>query len=205
VTPRGESREARFRRLYLENYCGLLAFALRRVPESVAHDVVADTFLVLWRRLDNVPDDETQLWLYGVARRTVLNQQRSWRRLERLKARLLALPGTRRSVGGDVAEPDEISLVLANVGRLPDGDREVLLLSAWEGLSNDEIARVEGCTSNAVAIRIHRARRRLGELCAKDMAAAGHEAADGHRVGAAANGRRPRGQGVRPLRGARSS
>lgn len=44
---------------------------------------------------------------------------------------------------------------------LPDGDRELLALVAWEGLGNAEIATVLGCSRNAVSIRLHRARKRF--------------------------------------------
>lgn len=63
-----DSPEARFRSLYAPHFRESLGFALRRAagPEEAA-DIVADTFLVAWRRLDRVPaDDEARLWLYGV-------------------------------------------------------------------------------------------------------------------------------------------
>jgi RNA polymerase sigma-70 factor (ECF subfamily) len=68
----------RFRRLFDDAERDLLAYALRRVdrPEDAA-DVVAETFLVAWRRLDDVPPGaQARLWLYGVARRQLANQRR---------------------------------------------------------------------------------------------------------------------------------
>lgn len=73
-----EYYEDRFRRVYLEHFEPLLAYALRRVahPEDAA-DVVAETFLVAWRRRHDIPaDDEARLWLYGVARRVLANHHR---------------------------------------------------------------------------------------------------------------------------------
>jgi RNA polymerase sigma-70 factor, ECF subfamily len=52
------------------------AYALRRASPDAAQDVVADTFLVVWRRLEDVPADALP-WLYGIARRVLANQRRS--------------------------------------------------------------------------------------------------------------------------------
>jgi DNA-directed RNA polymerase specialized sigma24 family protein len=80
---RGDA-EARFRRLYEQQYEPLLAYAARRtLDRSEAHDVVSETFLILWRRLDEAPrDEEIPLWLYGVARRVLANRRRSRARQE---------------------------------------------------------------------------------------------------------------------------
>src|SRR5437870_5088069 len=82
----------RFRAIYVENYLAVLAYALRRTEtDDDAADVVAETFLVLWRRLDDAPaGDQTRPWLYGVARRVLSNARRSERRRSRLVARLMA-------------------------------------------------------------------------------------------------------------------
>ena len=200
MSRRDEAREARFRRLYLAMYWDLLAYAMRRVPESMSHDVVAETFLVLWRRLDDVPDDdEARLWAYGVARKIVMNHHRSSRRLERLKARLHSLP-PRQPDAADAPERAEAARVLDALRKLTDDEREVLLLSVWEDLSNAEIAAMVDCSVNAVAIRIHRARRHLERLCGKDSARPGHkEPGYPH---AEQDKRRSRDSGLRPIRGA---
>src|SRR3954447_15329981 len=83
-------RAARFTRLFADTEREILAYALRRVdrPEDAA-DVVAETFLVAWRRLDDLPSgDGARLWLYGVARRQLANQRRGRLRRSRLANRL---------------------------------------------------------------------------------------------------------------------
>ncbi len=151
--------EASFRRLYADHGREILAYALRRVsdPEDAA-DVVAETFLVAWRRAEDVPPGaQARLWLYGVARRTLANQRRGERRRERLTERLRAdLPPA-------LAEPAEPAGadVVAALARLGPDDREVLRLSAWEELSPSELAAVLGISAVAARSRLHRARRRL--------------------------------------------
>src|SRR5918992_1551637 len=82
----------RFRRLFADTERELLAYVLRRVDRAEdAADVVAETFLVAWRRMDKVPaGDEARLWLYGVARRQLANQRRGELRRSRLADRLRA-------------------------------------------------------------------------------------------------------------------
>jgi RNA polymerase sigma-70 factor (ECF subfamily) len=111
--------------------------------------------------MDQVPPaPEDRLWLYGVAQRVVAGRHRSARRRQNLTARLRAdhgllapeLPGARDSTR---------DLLLAALDRLPPAQRDALQLVLWEQLSHAEAARVLGCSVNAVAIRVHRAKERL--------------------------------------------
>jgi RNA polymerase sigma factor (sigma-70 family) len=159
-----EVAQARFNRLYREQGCAILAYALRRVedPEDAA-DVVAETFLVAWRRFDEVPvDDGARLWLYGVARLVVTNAWRAERRRTRLGARLAE--SLRTEIATHQAPRGEAAEILRAIGELGEEDRELLLLISWEGLSPGEAARVLGVSGLAARSRLHRARRRLRAL-----------------------------------------
>lgn len=159
LAARGDA-EARFSRLYEENCEDLLAYALRRAatPEDAA-DLVAETFLVAWRRLANVPPGaRTRLWLFGVARRLLANQRRGEFRRDRLADRLRA--ELAMAVAGDGA-PAPADSVACALGRLEEPDREVLLLAAAEELKPAQIATVLEISPVAARSRLHRARRRL--------------------------------------------
>ena len=87
------TRDERFEELFREHYPAVRGYVLRRAHRDAVQDVVAETFLVAWRRLEDVPDDPLP-WLYGVARRTLANQRRSARRQGSLEQRLTtAAPG----------------------------------------------------------------------------------------------------------------
>lgn len=145
---------ARFEALYRENYGRVLGYALRRASAQAAHDVVADTFLVAWRRLEQVP--ETPLpWLLGVARRTLANQRRAAGR----RAALVAEFATAASA--QPAQPADGVETLGALERLPAADQELLKLVAWEGLSTKEAAAAMELSQVACRARIHRAKRRL--------------------------------------------
>ena len=163
--PSWEHREQRFASLYREHYRSVWAYAVRRIERHVdAADVVADVFTVAWRRLAEVPDPPGDLlWLYGVARRVVAGKRRSARRLRDLIARLQAA-----AVPAPVSTGDQLTdRVLDAVARLRPVEREAIALVHWEQLSHDEAARVLSCSSNAVAIRVHRARSRLRQALAE--------------------------------------
>jgi RNA polymerase sigma-70 factor (ECF subfamily) len=139
----------------------VLAYALRRsVDAQDAADVVAEAFLVAWRRLDDVPlHGEARLWLYGVARRVLANQQRSERRRERLAERLSReLPAALDSAP---LPPPETGAIRAALAELEPEDQEILRLSGWEELSPRQIAVVLGISQVAGRSRLHRARHRL--------------------------------------------
>ncbi|MBB3094510.1 DNA-directed RNA polymerase specialized sigma24 family protein [Actinoplanes campanulatus] len=83
-------RESRFRALYADTYADVLRFAQRRVHPSHAEDVVADTFLAAWRRLDVAPREhgDARAWLFGIARNCLLNARRGLGRQDALAVRL---------------------------------------------------------------------------------------------------------------------
>jgi RNA polymerase sigma-70 factor, ECF subfamily len=163
----------RFRRLFAATERELLAYVLRRVDRAEdAADVVAETFLVAWRRLDKIPPgDEARLWLYGVARRQLANQRRGQLRRSRLADRLRAeLPAAVARARSP--EDHRVAAVHAALARLEEEDREILRLTSWEGLTPSEIAAVMGEPAVTVRSRLHRARKRLrSELLEQDAGA----------------------------------
>ena len=167
-----EQSDARFHRLYGAHGRAILAYAIRRSPEPQdAADVLAETFLIAWRRLDDIPEGETaKLWLYGVARRVLANQQRGERRRDRLAERLYReLPAAVAAASAADARRDDG--VLEALSALDRDDREILLLAGWEELDPVEIATVLGISRVAARSRLHRARARLRARLAADCAA----------------------------------
>ncbi|RMI39659.1 RNA polymerase sigma factor [Streptomyces triticirhizae] len=152
---RDEDANEEFDRLFRATFRRLLAYCLRRTSEASAHDAVSEVYATAWRRRRRVPDDphEARLWLFGVARHVLANQERGQRRWLRLQ----------RGVAGAPAPPaltpgDDLAEALAE---LPPADRELLRLAYWDDLTHRDIATVLGISTGAVATRLHRARERL--------------------------------------------
>jgi len=164
------ARRARFEALFRVVYEPLQRYVRRRAAADVADDLVAEALTVVWRRLDDVPDDDRALaWCIGVARRCLANHRRSDGRRGRLVERLAAQP----AASGQVDDP-QLELALA---RLSADERELVQLWAWDGFEPREIAAVMGLSANAVSIRLHRLRRRLADDLndgRKNEGAAGH-------------------------------
>jgi RNA polymerase sigma factor (sigma-70 family) len=150
----------RFERIYRENFRAVLRFAAARIDADRARDVAAETFLVAWRRLDDVPA-EARPWLLGVARRVIAGQFRSETRRDALAARLRSVQARDARPADPAAALGDRDEVLAAFAALGERDREVLRLVAWDGLDAGEAADVLGISRLAFAVRLHRARQRL--------------------------------------------
>ncbi len=140
--------------LFVLHHATVIAYARRRVVAESVEDVVAETFLVAWRRLESVPADPLP-WLLAVARNVIGTQRRGARRRYALVVRLRTL----RPLPTDPVEGD--GLVVAALARLGEKDREALTLIAWDGLQPHEAAVVMGVSPGAFRVRLHRAKRRL--------------------------------------------
>jgi RNA polymerase sigma factor (sigma-70 family) len=159
-----DGREDVFNALYDAHYAAVRAYAWRRDP-ACADDIVAETFLVAWRRLDDVPRDWELPWLLAVARNTYLNIQRGERRRSQRESSAARLEEVAEVQHDGFCDGDD--RVLQLLTHLSPPDQEVLRLLAWEGLDRSAIARVLGCSRANVAVRLHRARRRLQALLAE--------------------------------------
>jgi RNA polymerase sigma-70 factor (ECF subfamily) len=162
-------REKRFRSLAELIAEPVRRYLARRTDPATAAEVLNETLLVCWRRLDEVwgssdgpGSDEAVPWAIVVARNLLANAQRAERRRNRLVGKIIALDppvsvidDTPRDEAGDA---DAMFEALA---RLRSADAELLRLWAWDGLESPQLARVLGISANAAAIRLHRAKARL--------------------------------------------
>lgn len=139
----------------------MAAFALRRASHHDAADVVADCFVVAWRRFEEIPaEPDTRAWLIGVARNVLANQRRGRNRQHRVATKLAAT--FRSDIPAPVIEHrEDLGQVAAALQLLSPADRELLLLVAWDGLTPREIAIATDANVATVRSRLHRARKRL--------------------------------------------
>jgi RNA polymerase sigma-70 factor (ECF subfamily) len=172
-SPSEDARAASFADLFRRTRTDLLAYLARRAgnPEDAA-DLLAETYLVAWRRLDAIPEGEqARLWLFGVARNLLLKRAGRQHAADVLVARLADELRATQQQRAAVAD-DRQQLVLRALARLSERDREILTLAAWEGLTPAEIAAVTGTSPNLVRVRLHRARVRLQRKLRPSLASA---------------------------------
>jgi RNA polymerase sigma-70 factor (ECF subfamily) len=151
---------AKFNKLFDQHHQAVLGYLARRTDQVAdAADLLAEVFLVAWIRVQRVPEDGGErLWLFGVARNVLRNYKRSGLRRNGLAAQLRQHLMASRVVASPIG-PDVREALM----ELSEGDREVLMMTAWDGLSPTEVARLLHLPANRVRVRLHRARQKLAK------------------------------------------
>lgn len=158
---------SRFEALYRAHAGAVRTYVRRRSDAEGADDLVAEVFLVAWRRLGEVPEDPLP-WLLGVARRVLANRRRGASREAALLERINFEPAGAASI--EPGQLESARAIVRALGALREPDREALLLVAWEGLSPGQAARALGVRPNTFAARLSRARRRFARALAAEGA-----------------------------------
>ncbi|WP_260477807.1 RNA polymerase sigma factor [Nonomuraea sp. WAC 01424] len=149
----------RFTALYNTCQARVYGYAVTRAGHQLAEEVVSETFLVAWRRLDDIPDHAQLQWLFRVARNILRDNFRQDARRASLEADLRTW--VEKAVADVGEDATERLTVLRALATLSDDDKEILTLTTWHGLSAAQAAEVLGCTKATFFVRLHRARRRL--------------------------------------------
>lgn len=161
----------RFDDIYRRHHRAVLAYCARRSSRSDAWDATSEVFVVAWRRLSDVPDDNPLPWLIGVAHRVLANQRRGTRRRIGLTQRIKtsARPEDVPSPENQLVRHEEERQVIAALAKLPELDREIITLALWDELDRNDIAMALGLKRNTVDKRLERAKKRLAnEFTATD-------------------------------------
>lgn len=159
--------------LFREHADRVHAYARRHVGADAADDIVSETFLVAWRRRDELPEHVLP-WLLVTARHLVANHRRSGRRADQLW-----LAAVRDLWRLPEQVPVEEALIereghLRALESCTRPEREALILTAWDGLTAAEAAAVAGCSVRAFTVRLARARARMRSALGDDTGRASH-------------------------------
>lgn len=163
------SLEELFKEIYRRYYDELHAFCRRRVGDSDAEDAVAEIFGVVWRKLESSVIEAERAWVFGIARNVVRNR---WRAATRRRRLINRVGGIRQREGVDPSDEfaetgTRHTRVNEALRQLREGDREILIMSAWDDLSANEIAVILDISANAVHQRLHRAKKRLADAISR--------------------------------------
>jgi RNA polymerase sigma-70 factor (ECF subfamily) len=155
-------RRARFEAVAAEVYEPLQRYLRRRARPDDADDVLSDTLLVIWRRLDELPPDRLP-WCIGAARRCLANHRRGDHRrlrlVERTAARRPDATADDPQESIDRSDPE----LMAAISELSESEAEIVRLWAWDRIEPREIAVALDITSNAASVALSRAKRKLQE------------------------------------------
>jgi len=160
-------RDAALEGLHDANATDLLNYFTRRVivPADAA-DLLSETFVIAWRRIDHMPTDSEQarMWLFGVARRLLANATRGSLRHADLTLKL------RQHLETQPIEPtDSAALHVRDaLDQLPTNQSELVRLILWDGFTLPQAATILGISESTARGRHQRARNRLRELLRPD-------------------------------------
>jgi len=155
-------------------------YLARRAGRQIADDLVAETFLAAFAKRDryDLRYPDARPWLYGIATNLVGQHRRDEVRQYRIGQAATAepeVPGHADQVAVDVTARAVRPLLAQALAALPAGDRDVLLLIAWEQLTYQEVSRALGIPVGTVRSRLHRARSNVRRVLAGTGAAAAYE------------------------------
>lgn len=149
-----------------EHLTALHRYFRRRAPLDDCDDLVSEVFAVAWRRRDDVPRDAVLPWLYRTAGFVLANHRRARRDVAIGDAmEVSALSGAHAEDPASAIADD--SVLAAAWRTLGERDREVLLLTAWEGLNGKELAAALGISPGGAGAALFRARQALASAIAE--------------------------------------
>ena len=170
----------RFALLFDRHAPHIYRYLARRAGSQDADDLVGETFLTAFAKRDryDLGYPDARPWLYGIATNLLNRHRRQEARQYRIMQAVTAepeLPGHADRVAADVTAQAMRRHLDEALAALPAGDRDVLLLIAWEQLTYQEVARALAIPVGTVRSRLHRARTRLRQTLAGTDAAATYE------------------------------
>jgi RNA polymerase sigma-70 factor, ECF subfamily len=170
----------RFAVLFDRHAPHIYRYLARCADRQVADDLVAETFLAAFAKRDryDLSYADARPWLYGIATNLVGQHRRDQARQARIRTAAPAepaVPGHADRVAADVTAQAMRALLEAALASLSTGDRDVLLLIAWEQLTYQEVSRALGIPVGTVQSRMHRARTKVRQALAGTDAGATYE------------------------------
>jgi RNA polymerase sigma-70 factor (ECF subfamily) len=152
-----------FDAFYARWYPIVVSYA-RRFGPSQAEEVAQETLVRAYSCFETVQRDLPWPWLRTVARNVACDLHRAGKRLRPLP------DGVEQDVADVGPTLEEVALgwerrrdLRAALGAISPEDRQLLHMSLIDEISVEDIASELAVTSNAVRVRLHRARRRLGK------------------------------------------
>ncbi len=127
-----------------------------------ADDLVQETLFKAWNHLNSFKEGTNlKAWLFTILRNTYFSDRRKRRReVEDADGSYAAMLSSVPEQHGHM-DLQDFRIALA---RLPDDQREALVLVGAAGFSYEEAAEVSGCAVGTIKSRVNRARNRLGDM-----------------------------------------
>lgn len=178
VIERSQREPDRFAAVFDRHAAHIHRYLARQVGSEAADDLVAETFLVAFRKRGRYDGShrDARPWLYGIATNLVSQHRRKELRGWRRAQDPVAGPFDQSErVLGDLTARSIRPLLTDALAELADRDRDVVLLIACEDLTYEEVARALCIPVGTVRSRLHRARAELRQRLMTTEAATTYE------------------------------
>ncbi len=178
INERGEVMLTTTEHIWDEFHVPLQQFIRRRVSdETTAEDVLQDVFLKIHQHMETLRDvRKLESWIYQITRNAIVDSYRSTRPTTTLDAaEVLNLP---EELPDDDIVSELLPSIRAMVRSLPELDRQALVLTEYQGLTQKELAERLGLSLSGAKSRVQRAREKLKqqllECCHFELDRRGH-------------------------------
>lgn len=165
--------EEMLRECFEQCWAPVVRYLVRRGAHACAEDLAAQTFEIAWSKWGDVPSTPLP-WLLRTAGFCWANERRRTQRAGELAFSLRPVM-TDDPAHDRYNEDQDMRAVLAAVADLGEREREALMLTAWDGLSVRDAARVVDCSASALKVRVHRARSKIRQRFKDDPGPVGAE------------------------------
>jgi RNA polymerase sigma-70 factor (ECF subfamily) len=142
----------------------LQQFIRRRVSDEVtAEDVLQDVFLKIHQRVETLQDmKKLESWIYQIARHAIIDSYRERRPTTTLEGQeALDLP---EELPDDDIVSELFPCVRTMINNLPEQDRQALVLTEYQGLTQKELSTRLGLSFSGAKSRVQRAREKLRQM-----------------------------------------
>ncbi|HEX4401752.1 MAG TPA: sigma-70 family RNA polymerase sigma factor [Galbitalea sp.] len=155
------------RSVFEENAADLLTYLERRIdPRSGAADVLGDAMVIAWKKAGQLPSEPEQarMWLFVIARNTLLNHRRSLGRQRAAVDRLREIIDQHHPPLSEFDRADSQATIRNALASLPSSEQELVRLVNWDGFKLSEVAQLEGIAPSTVRSRYAKALSSLATL-----------------------------------------
>jgi RNA polymerase sigma-70 factor (ECF subfamily) len=152
-----------FKKVFIPYHQKLYRIAYRIVQDAAsAEDIVQDTFIKLWNKRDEMQSiDNTEAFAIIILRNTCLDHLRKTKN-DRYTDYDTDMPET-TSLSKQIEVQDEAEKIKYLINKLPDQQRQVMMMKHWDEYSDEEIEQVTGLSAGNIRVILSRARKTIRE------------------------------------------
>lgn len=137
---------------------------------DVAKDIVQDVYTSLWSKRDDLGElENVESFVLRVVRNRCIDYLRTTNRYIVVDSDAVDVSCEATDTDTAISDTQRLNRVMAKMERLPERQRQILMMHSVQGLSLEEIEKLTGLTNINVRTLLSRARKRLRLMCESDL------------------------------------